>query len=299
MSNAAANTDIPHANAEPGILADLLDLTKARLNLLVLITTFVGYWMGASQIDWLRLAQAMLGTALCAASAAAFNQLWEVKVDALMARTADRPIVAGRMKRGAAFWIALALGVAGSTWLALAVNTLSATLAASTIVIYILLYTPLKRRTAWCTVIGAVSGAIPPVVGWAAANPRLSLGAWVLFAVLFTWQMPHFLAIAWMHRDQYRGAGLVMLKRDDQTGIATAATSFVFTLLLTAATLVPFNAGTAGGTYLGGALLINSIFFLAALNFFADRSRPVARRLFFASIIYLPLVLGLMVLSKQ
>ncbi len=299
MSNAAANTDIPHANAEPGILADLLDLTKARLNLLVLITTFVGYWMGASQIDWVRLAQAMLGTALCAASAAAFNQLWEVKVDALMARTADRPIVAGRMKRGAAFWIALALGVAGSTWLALAVNALSATLAASTIVIYILLYTPLKRRTAWCTVIGAVSGAIPPVVGWAAANPRLSLGAWVLFAVLFTWQMPHFLAIAWMHRDQYRGAGLVMLKRDDQTGIATAATSFVFTLLLTAATLVPFNAGTAGGTYLGGALLINSIFFLAALNFFADRSRPVARRLFFASIIYLPLVLGLMVLSKQ
>ena len=298
MSNPATTTEIPHANAEPGILADLLDLTKARLNLLVLITTFVGYWMGAEHIEWLRLIQTMLGTALCAASAAAFNQLWEVKVDALMARTSDRPIVSGRMKKSAAFWIALTLGVAGTSWLAFAVNPLSATLAASTIVIYVLLYTPLKRRTAWCTLVGAVSGAIPPVVGWAAANPHLTLGAWVLFAVLFTWQMPHFLAIAWMYRDQYRGAGLVMLKSDDQTGVATAATSFLFTLLLTAATLVPFNAGTAGGMYLGGALLIDCLFFLAALNFFADRSRPVARRLFFASIIYLPLVLGLMVLSK-
>ena len=298
MSTPAASA-IPHANAEPGILADLLDLTKARLNLLVLITTFVGYWMGAAQIEWLRLVQAMLGTALCAASAAAFNQLWEVKVDALMMRTADRPIPSGRMKRNAAFWIALVLGVAGTTWLALAVNLLCAALASSTILIYVLLYTPLKRRTAWCTLVGAVSGAIPPVIGWAAANPHLTLGAWLLFAVLFTWQMPHFLAIAWMYRDQYRAAGLVMLKRDDQTGIATAATSFAFTFLLTAATLVPFDSGTAGGMYLGGALLINCTFFLAALNFFADRSRPVARRLFFASIIYLPLVLGLMVFSKH
>ena len=300
MTNPATTAEIPHANAEPGILADLLDLTKARLNLLVLITTFVGYWMGAdsNHIEWLRLIQTMLATALCAASAAAFNQLWEVKVDALMTRTADRPIVSGRMKKSAAFWIALALGIAGTSWLALAANFLSATLAASTIVIYVLIYTPMKRHTAWCTLVGAVSGAIPPVVGWAAANPHLTLGAWVLFAILFTWQMPHFLAIAWMHRDQYRGAGLVMLKSDDQTGIATAATSFGFTLLLTAATLVPFDAGTAGGTYLGGALLINCIFFLAALNFFADRSRPVARRLFFASIIYLPLILGLMILTK-
>ena len=298
MSETAAA--IPHANAEPGILADLLDLTKARLNLLVLITTFVGYWMGTTgPMQWLRLVSAMLGTALCAASAAAFNQLWEVKVDALMTRTADRPIVAGRMKKSAAFWIALALGMAGTAWLALAVNFLSAALAASTIVTYVLLYTPMKRRTALCTLVGAVSGAIPPVVGWAAANPHLTLGAWVLFAVLFTWQMPHFLAIAWMYRDQYRGAGLVMLKSDDQTGFATAATSFVFTLLLTAATLVPFNAGSAGSTYLGGALLINSAFFLAALHFFADRSRPVARRLFFARIIYLPLILGLMVFTKE
>ena len=292
-------SDVPAANAEPGILADLMDLTKARLNMLVLITTFVGFWMGApGAIEWARLIQAMLGTALCAASAAALNQLWEVKIDALMPRTAGRPIVAGRMKKSAAFWIAIALGVVGGGWLWLAVNALSAALAVSTILIYVLLYTPLKRVSAWCTLVGAVSGAIPPVVGWAAANPNLSLGAWVLFGVLFAWQMPHFLAIAWMYRDQYRGAGLVMLKRDDHTGFPTAITSLLFTFLLTAVTLVQFNAGLGGSVYLGGALLLNSVFFLAALHFCADRSRPVARRLFFASIIYLPLILGLMVFTK-
>lgn len=292
-------SDIPAANAEPGILADLMDLTKARLNMLVLITTFVGFWMGApGAIDWLRLIQAMLGTALCAASAAALNQLWEVKIDALMPRTADRPIVAGRMKKSAAFWIAIALGAVGGVWLWLAVNALSAVLAVSTILIYVVIYTPLKRVSAWCTLVGAVSGAIPPVVGWAAANENLSLGAWVLFGVLFAWQMPHFLAIAWMYRDQYRGAGLVMLKSDDHTGFPTAITSLLFTFFLTAITLVQFNAGLGGSVYLGGALLLNSVFFLAALHFCADRSRPVARRLFFASIIYLPLILGLMVFTK-
>jgi protoheme IX farnesyltransferase len=291
---------VPRPSAEPGILADILDLTKARLNLLVLITTFVGYWMGAQgEIVWLRLIQAMLGTALCAASAAAFNQLWEVKIDAMMPRTASRPIVAGRVSRGSALAIAFALGIAGTVWLALAVNTLSAILAASTIVVYVLLYTPMKRWTAWCTLVGAVSGAIPPMVGWAAANPHLTLGAWVLFGVLFTWQMPHFLAIAWMYREQYRAAGLVMLKRDDHTGLPTAVTSLVFTFLLTGVTMVQFNAGLAGSVYLGGALVINSLFFLAALTFCADRSRPVARRLFFASIIYLPLILGLMVFTKE
>lgn len=290
---------VPAANAEPGILADLLDLTKARLNMLVLITTFVGYWMGApGAIDWLRLIQTMLGTALCAASAAALNQLWEVKIDALMPRTADRPIVAGRMKKSAAFWIAIALGLIGGIWLWVAVNHLSAILAVSTILIYVVLYTPLKRVSALCTLVGAVSGAIPPMVGWAAANPHLSLGAWVLFGVLFAWQMPHFLAIAWMYRDQYRSAGLVMLKRDDHTGFPTAITSLFFTFLLTGITLVQFNAGLGGSIYLGGALLFNSIFFLAALHFCADRSRPVARRLFFTSIIYLPLILGLMVFTK-
>ncbi len=294
-----AEEAIPHANAEPGILADLLDLTKARLNLLVLITTFVGYWMGAKgDIEWLRLVQAMFATALCAASASALNQLWEIKIDALMPRTASRPLAAGRMKKSSALALALTLSAVGITWLWLAINALSAILAASTVIIYVLFYTPMKRVSAYCTLVGAVSGAIPPVIGWAAADPHLTTGAWVLFGVLFAWQMPHFLAIAWMYRDQYRAAGLVMLKRDDHTGVPTAATSFIFTLLLTAVTLVPFNSGPAGAIYLGGSLLLNSLFFLAALHFCADRSRPVARRLFFTSILYLPLILGLMVFTK-
>lgn len=297
QSDAAA---VPHAHAEPGLLADLLDLTKARLNLLVLITTFVGYWMGATgTMDWARLIQVMLATAMTAASAATLNQLWEVRIDALMERTKTRPLPSGRMKPTAALALGLVLGIAGTVWLWLAVNRISALLAVSTIVIYVLLYTPMKRRTAYCTVVGAVSGAIPPVIGWSAANPELSLGAWVLFGILFTWQMPHFLAIAWMYRDEYRRAGLVMLKRDDQTGIATAVTSFLFTMLLTFTTMVPFNAGLGGSIYLGCALIINSVFWLAALHFWADRSRPIARRLFFASIIYLPLILGLMVFTKQ
>ncbi len=294
-----AEEAIPHANAEPGILADLLDLTKARLNLLVLITTFVGYWMGAKgSIEWVRLAQAMFATALCAASASALNQLWEIKIDALMPRTASRPLAAGRMRKSSALALALAFSAAGITWLWLAINALSAILAASTVIIYVLFYTPMKRVSATCTLVGAVSGAIPPVIGWAAADPHLTTGAWVLFGVLFAWQMPHFLAIAWMYRDQYRAAGLIMLKRDDHTGVPTAATSLFFTLLLTAVTLVPFNAGPAGAIYLGGALVLDSLFFLAALHFFADRSRPVARRLFFTSILYLPLILGLMVFTK-
>jgi heme o synthase len=297
--NSSAAEPVPGVNAEPGILSDLLDLTKARLNMLVLITTFVGYWMGATgEVNWFRLIQTMLGTALCAASAAALNQLWEVKIDALMPRTSDRPIVAGRMKKSSALWIAVSLAVAGGVWLGFAANWLSSFLAVSTIFIYVFLYTPMKRASAWCTIVGAVSGAIPPVVGWAAANPNLSLGAWVLFGVLFAWQMPHFLAIAWMYRDQYRAAGLVMLKRDDQTGFPTALISLLFTFILTAVTLVQFNAGLGGSIYLGGALVFNSLFFLAALHFCADRSRPVARRLFFTSIFYLPLILGLMVFTK-
>ena len=150
---------VPHANAEPGILADLLDLTKARLNLLVLITTFVGYWMASTgSIDWLRLLQAMLATALTAAAAAALNQLWERKIDMLMTRTAQRPLAAGRMQSRSALALGLGLGTAGTVWLWFAINALSALLAASTVVTYVLLYTPMKRHTAFCTLVGAVSG---------------------------------------------------------------------------------------------------------------------------------------------
>jgi protoheme IX farnesyltransferase len=178
-------------------------------------------------------------------------------------------------------------------------NPMSAYLAAATVIIYLAFYTPLKRKTAFCTVVGAVSGAIPPVIGWTAARPSLDLGAWVLFGILFTWQMPHFLAIAWMYRDEYAQAGFVMLKRDDRTGSNTAIQSLLFTLALAAICLVPFFVGTNGMLYLVGALLLNGVMLVCAVQFLIHRTRVSARRLFFASIIFLPLLLGLMVLTRS
>jgi protoheme IX farnesyltransferase len=190
------------------------------------------------------------------------------------------------------------MGVTGVAWLAVSVNALSSILAAATIVIYIAAYTPLKRRTALCTIVGAISGAIPPVIGWVAVKPTLDLGAWVLFGILFTWQMPHFLAIAWMYRDDYAGAGFVMLRRDDTTGSKTATDSLLYTFGLIVITLIPYHAGMNGEIYLGGALLLDGIMLLFAVQFLVERERASARRLFFASILFLPLILGLMVFTK-
>jgi heme o synthase len=178
------------------------------------------------------------------------------------------------------------------------VNPLTSILAAATIVIYVFLYTPLKRRTPLCTLVGAVAGAIPPVIGWVAMQPLHSAGAWVLFGILFLWQMPHFLAIAWMYRDEYAQAGFVMLRRDDQTGCATAMDSLICTLLLTCITIVPFQTGLTGGIYLSAALTLDCVFLFLAVQFLLERDRSSARRLFFGSILYLPLALAVMVCTR-
>jgi protoheme IX farnesyltransferase len=180
----------------------------------------------------------------------------------------------------------------------LTTNVTAALLAAATIVIYIALYTPLKRRTSLCTIVGAVAGAIPPVIGWTAVQPTLEIGAWVLFGILFTWQMPHFLAIAWMYRDEYAQAGFVMLRRDDLSGCATAMQSLLYTVALTAITIVPFVLGKTGAGYLSGALLLDAALLACAVQFLLQRNRASARRLFFASILFLPLILGLMVFTR-
>lgn len=284
--------------AEPGLLSDIATLTKARLSLLVIITTFVGFCLASRSLDWLRLIHATLGTALAAAGAGALNQWLEVRVDRLMERTRNRPLPSGRMSSLAALVIGLTLSIGGVTWLALACNATSAWLAAATVVTYLAFYTPLKRKTSFCTIIGAISGALPPMIGWTAARPSFDLGAWVLFGVLFTWQMPHFLAIAWMYRDEYAQAGFVMLRRDDTTGAATAFEALGFTIALVAITMIPFWSGLLSETYLGGALMLDAAMTFAAVWFLADRSRTAARALFFASIIYLPLILGLMVVTK-
>lgn len=291
--------DVPREEAGPGLMSDLFVLTKARLSLLVIITTFVGFLAASgSKLDWLLLANAVFGTTLAAASAAVLNQFIETNVDRLMERTRSRPLPAGRVKPSHALALGIVMGVTGVAWLAVSVNALSSILAAATIVIYIAAYTPLKRRTALCTIVGAISGAIPPVIGWVAVKPSLDLGAWVLFGILFTWQMPHFLAIAWMYRDDYAGAGFVMLRREDTSGSKTATDSLLYTFGLIICTLIPYHAGMNGEIYLGGALLLDGVMLLFAVQFLVERERASARRLFFASILFLPLILGLMVFTK-
>jgi protoheme IX farnesyltransferase len=291
--------ELPQDEPEQGIVSDLLALTKARLSFLVVVTTFVGFCMASgASLDWVRLFHAVLGTTLSAAAAAVLNQLIESNVDRLMERTRYRPLPAGRMRPGTALAIGLGLAVVGVGYLALTTNGLSAALAALTVAIYLFLYTPLKRKTSLCTLAGAVSGAIPPVIGWTAARPSPDVGAWVLFGVLFTWQMPHFLAIAWMYRDEYAQAGFVMLKREDRSGDATALESLLFTLALCAITIVPFTTGMNSGIYLGGALALDALLLGFAAHFLMQRDRQTARRLFFASILYLPLLLGLMVFTR-
>jgi protoheme IX farnesyltransferase len=285
--------------AEPGLLNDIVTLTKARLSLLVIITTFIGFLLASTgPIDWLHLLNATLGTALAAAGAGALNQWMEVRVDRLMERTRNRPLPSGRLRPVTALGLGILLSVGGTAWLAWTCNAMSAYLSAATVVIYIAFYTPLKRKTSFCTIVGAVSGAIPPMIGWTAARPSLDLGAWMLFGILFTWQMPHFLAIAWMYRDEYAQAGFVMLRRDDAGGSSTAFESLAFTAALVAITFVPFWTGMLTDSYLAGALLLDAAIFGCALRFLVERSRNAARALFFASIIFLPLILGLMVITR-
>lgn len=291
--------EVPREDAGPGLVSDLFVLTKARLSLLVIITTFVGFCAASgARLDWLLLANAVLGTTLAAGAAAVLNQFIESNVDRLMERTRYRPLPARRVKPAHALALGVSMGVVGVTWLALAVNAFSAILAAATILIYIAAYTPLKRHTSFCTIVGAISGAIPPVIGWVAVKPSFDLGAWVLFGILFTWQMPHFLAIAWMYRDEYSQAGFVMLQRDDVTGSKTAMQSLLYTGALIIITLIPYHAGMNSDIYLGGALLLDGVMLLFAVQFLVERERASARRLFFASILFLPLILGLMVFTK-
>ena len=296
---AAIPLEIPHTEAEHGIVSDLMALTKARLSLLVVVTTFVGACAASGpHIEWLRVFNAVFGTTLAAFAAAVLNQCIESNVDRLMERTRQRPLPAGRMRPATALTLGIVLGVLGVAWLWFTANPMSAYLAAATILIYIAFYTPLKRKTSLCTIVGAVSGAIPPVIGWTAVQPSLDPGAWVLFGILFTWQMPHFLAIAWMYRDEYAQAGFVMIRRDDTSGCATAMQSLLYTLALTGITALPFIMGVNTGLYLAGALVLGGAMLVCAVQFLLDRSRPNARRLFFASILYLPLLLGLMVFTK-
>jgi protoheme IX farnesyltransferase len=286
-------------NAWSGFLRDLVELVKARLTLLVLLTTAVGFYLGAENpINYAALLHTVFGTAAAAAGAATLNQWWEYKLDALMQRTRSRPVPAGRMRPRDAVVLGAALSIFGVAYLAFVCNALSAALAAITIIIYIFAYTPLKRVSTFNTALGAVPGALPPMIGWAAARGTLNAGAWMLFAILFFWQLPHFFAIAWMYRDDYARAGFQMISSDDRSGERSASQSVFFCMLLFVVAGLPAFLGIATVFYLLAELILGGVFIAVAMRFLKTRARADARRLFITSIIYLPLLLGALVLSK-
>lgn len=277
----------------------LCDLTKARLTLLVLLTTLVGFLIGSTgPVQLLLLLHTIVGTALLASGASALNQLLERDLDALMHRTEDRPLPSGRMRPRTAMALGLAGAGLGLVYLALAVNLPTSLLGAVTVVAYLCIYTPLKRISTLNTVIGAVPGAMPPLMGWVAARGDLSAGGWALFAIQFFWQLPHFLAIAWLYREDYARAGFRMLPVVDPDGRQTGFQAVGHALGLLAVSLSPFVLRLAGGTYLVAALGCGTAFLLMAIRFARRLDRQSARGLFLASILYLPLLLGLMVWDK-
>ena len=282
-------------------LADYWTLTKPEVNFLIVMTTLAGFYLGSPEghLRLLLLVHTLVGTLLVASGTATLNQYLERRYDARMRRTARRPLPAGRLAPVRALWFGILLSTAGGFYLALAVNWLACALAAFTLLSYLLLYTPLKRKTPFCTLIGALPGAVPPLIGWAGARGSLSAEAWVLYAILFLWQFPHFLSIAWMYREDYYRAGYQMLPVGDPKGNSMAWQVVLFSLALIPVSLIPTFLGFEGIAYFLGALALGLGFFFYGTRLALDRSNSLARRLVFGSVVYLPLVWTLMILDKR
>ncbi len=280
-------------------VSDYLALTKLRVNVLVVATTLAGYYMAAGDEGTLvALVAAVLGTACVSGGAAALNQIYERDTDALMIRTRHRPVAAGRLQVGEATVFAFALVFAGLLQLALGANLVAAGVAFVTVACYALLYTPLKRRTSFATVVGAVPGALPPVIGWAAARGTLDPGAWLLFLIVFLWQLPHFLAIAWMFRDDYARAGFPLLPVVEPDGRSTARQAVAYAAALVPASLSPTAIGLTGSLYFGSAMALGLIFLALTVWFGVRRTPAAARVVFVASILYLPLLWIVMIADR-
>ncbi len=279
---------------------DFVALAKPRLNFLVVASALAGYAMAGGELsDPVRLLGMLLGTGLVASGASAFNQVLERKTDALMRRTRTRPLPDGRLQPLEAVAFACACSIPGILILAAGANILSASVALATLLTYIVVYTPLKRRSSIATVIGAVPGALPPVIGWTAARNDLFPGAWVLFGIVFLWQLPHFLAIAWMYREDYRRAGFPMLPVIEPDGRSTGRQAVLYAAALLPLSLLPTLMGMTGKAYFAGALALTLLFLGLTVKFARTRAVSDARRLFLGSIIYLPLLWILMIAGRQ
>ena len=295
----AAQAINPTVVVEKSWAAVFAELVKARLTALVLLTTFVGYYLGErGTVDYLRMFHVLFGTALVAAGAAALNQWLERDYDAKMRRTASRPLPSGRMQPATVAIFGGACSVTGLIYLAALVNPLTSVVGAVTSVSYLFLYTPLKRVTWVNTLVGAIPGALPPLMGWTAARNELSGEGWALFAILAFWQIPHFMAIAWLYREEYAKAGFIMLPNVDEGGSRTAQQAVSNTIALLLASLCPFAFGLNGKIYLVAALVLGAGYCWCAVRFARQLTAPRARQLFLASIIYLPLLIAALVGNK-
>jgi protoheme IX farnesyltransferase len=281
-------------------VAAYLSLTKPRIVVMVLVTVGVGFLLGArGSAHPTTLSLTLVGTALVAGSASALNQWMERARDARMRRTANRVLPTGRVSAPAAAWFGVGIGVLGTLVLLLGASLLAAFVAVTTLLLYVLVYTPLKPWTTLNTAVGAIPGALPPVIGWAAATGTLGIEALTLFLIVFLWQFPHFLAIAWIYRDDYARGGLKMLPAIDPQGVLTARQATVYALALIPAGLLPAIVGLAGGVYFVGALFLGALYLSAAVRFWACVSESTARRLLRMSFVYLPAVLLLLLLNPM
>lgn len=294
-----ASDDVVAGIASRPRLADFITLTKPRVNALVVATTAGGFYLGSGEnLDVVRLVNAVAGTWLVAASAAAFNQVIERDKDALMRRTCRRPLPEARLQPASAVGFAILLGTLGLAQIAAGTTLLAAGVALATVIVYVGLYTPLKRYSSVATLVGAVAGGLPPVIGWAAARNDLALEAWVLFAVIFLWQMPHFLAIAWMCRDDYVRARFPLLPVIDPGGRATASQMILYAAMLVPVSLLVAALGVAGRFYFATALVLGISFLCMAIRFGRRRTLENARQLFLGSVVYLPLVWAVMMIDR-
>ena len=281
-------------------MRDYLELTKPRITWLILMSTGVGYYFGmrGSSLEWGLLLHTILGTALIASGTAALNQWYEREADRKMRRTMSRPLPSGKMTAERALAFGVVLSAAGFAELWLGANLLSALIGLFTLISYLFLYTPLKQRTWWSTTIGAIPGAMPPVIGYAAAAGTLTSETWALFAILFVWQFPHFYAIAWMYRQDYERAGIRMLPVVEPDGRSTARQIVLFGSILIPVSLAPSLLGMSGSIYLFGAALLSIAFLASGVRLAAQRSLEHARGVLLASVMYLPMIYGLMLFDR-
>jgi protoheme IX farnesyltransferase len=297
-----ATSEVPVAAAPPAArekLAAFVELTKPRITFLIVLTSAAGFCLGSEgAFDYARLFNALFGIAILSSGIATLNQYMERGLDARMRRTLSRPLPSGKLGAGAALAFGLALTLLAEVYLAAFVNLITAAFGVTVVVGYLLCYTPLKTRSSLSTVVGAFPGAMPPLMGWTAATGEAGVEAWALFGILFAWQFPHFLAIAWMYKEDYARAGILMLPVVEPECRLTAQQIVIWSLLLVPVSLFPAVLGTTGAVYFYGAFVLGVLFLGTSIHAALVHTRQGARRLLLASVLYLPVLFGLMVFNK-